>query len=73
MKTRSLESIYHIQAIDYALLLHSQVSLKLKTCYHSLSISIVPARVESTPMPPQILIITTRNKKTGKFANFKDE
>lgn len=48
-------------------------SLKPQEYYHSLSINIVPARVESTPMPPQILIVNTINMKAEKFVNFKDE
>jgi len=48
-------------------------SPKLKGYYHSLSINIVPARVESTPMPPQTLIMITSKMKMEKFVDFKEE
>ena len=41
--------------------------------YHSLSIRIVPARVESTPTAPETLVNITSKMKAAKFVDFRVE
>lgn len=41
------------------------------TTTHSLSISMVPARVESAASAPDTLVTTTRATKTGKLVTFR--
>lgn len=43
------------------------------TSYHSLSIKIVPARVEITPTAPETLVSMTSKINAVKFVNFKVE
>ena len=42
-------------------------------CYHSLSIRIVPARVESTPIAPEMFVSITSKMKAVRLVDFKLE